>query len=210
MHIAASKIEKIIPAQKLRVKEMTASKSKENMNNKDMLLRNKKPKNEIIKADDIISDEKMLVIDNSLLVVTKELVNVEKNIVKTINLDVSKDLFEKKDNLLQFENDSKNIGIPMKISDLMKSKKESVDNSINIDSNDIILNQNVNIKNDISIENIFPTVAVQESNSNSNSNSLLASFNQEDNEFNIIKETMKIILEETQKKENEMVRNRLK
>ena len=208
MHIAASKIEKIIPAQKLRVKEMTASKSKENMNNKDMLLRNKKPKNEIIKADDIISDEKMLVIDNSLLVVTKELVNVEKNIVKTINLDVSKDLFEKKDNLLQFENDSKNIGIPMKISDLMKSKKESVDNSINIDSNDIILNQNVNIKNDISIENIFPIVAVQES--DSNSNSLLASFNQEDNEFNIIKETMKIILEETQKKENEMVRNRLK
>ena len=187
---------------------MTASKSKENMNNKDMLLRNKKPKNEIIKADDIISDEKMLVIDNSLLVVTKELVNVEKNIVKTINLDVSKDLFEKKDNLLQFENDSKNIGIPMKISDLMKSKKESVDNSINIDSNDIILNQNVNIKNDISIENIFPIVAVQES--DSNSNSLLASFNQEDNEFNIIKETMKIILEETQKKENEMVRNRLK
>ena len=208
MHIAASKIEKIIPAQKLRVKEMTASKSKENMNNKDMLLRNKKPKNEIIKADDIISDEKMLVIDNSLLVVTKELVNVEKNIVKTINLDVSKDLFEKKDNLLQFENDSKNIGIPMKISDIMKSKKESVDNSINIDSNDIILNQNINIKNDISIENIFPIVAVQES--DSNSNSLLASFNQEDNEFNIIKETMKIILEETQKKENEMVRNRLK
>ena len=205
--VAASKIEKVIPIQKLRVKGMTAQKNLENTTNKKMLLRNKNSK---------VDDQEFMDPSSSDIIDLREeknflTINEKTDVINELPKEIKNE--EEKQEMLKttvedmiLENNIPLISLALDLKDLNEKIKDEKD----ISSTDNIVSLKItdpDENTESSLDVLSESVSVFEF-STSESNSLLASNKLKNIEIDLIvtEETKKIESDKERRTEEEMVK----
>ena len=205
--VAASKIEKVIPIQKLRVKGMTAQKNLENTTNKKMLLRNKNSKVDDQEFMDPSSSDIIDLREEKNFLTIKEQIDVIKELPKEIkNKEEKQEMFKTTVEDMILENNTPLISLTLDLKDFnekIKDEKDmlSTDNVVSLKITDPDENT------ESSLDVLPESVSVFEF-STSESNSVLASNKLKNIEIDLIvtEEMKKIESDEERRTEEEMVK----
>ena len=205
--VAASKIEKVIPIQKLRVKGMTAQKNLENTTNKKMLLRNKNSKVDDQEFMDPSSSDMIDPREEKIFLSINENTDVIKELPKEIKNEEEKQemLMTTVEDMI-LENNTPLYSLTLDLKDLNEKTKDEKDMS----STDNVVSLKItdpDENTESSLDVLPESVSVFEF-STSESNSVLASNKLKNIEIDLIvtEETKKIESDEERRKEEEMVK----
>ena len=205
--VAASKIEKVIPIQKLRVKGMTAQKNLENTTNKKMLLRNKNSKVDDQEFMDPSSSDMIDLREEKNFLTINEKSDVIKELPKAIKNEEEKQemLMTTVEDMI-LENNTPLISLTLDLKDLNEKIKDEKDMS----STDNVVSLKItdpDENTESSLDVLPESVSVFEF-STSESNSVLASNKLNNIEIDLIvtEETKKIESDKERQTEEEMVK----
>ena len=205
--VAASKIEKVIPIQKVRVKGMTAQKNLENTTNKKMLLRNKNSKVDNQEFMDPSSSDIIDLREEKIFLTINEQIDVIKELPKEIKNEEEKQemLMTTVEDMI-LENNVPLISLTLDLKDLNEKIKDEKD----ISSTDNIVSLKItdpDENTESSLDVLPESVSVFEF-STSESNSVLASNKLKNIEIDLIvtEETKKIESDKERRTEEEMVK----
>ena len=205
--VAASKIEKVIPIQKVRVKGMTAQKNLENTTNKKMLLRNKNSKVDDLEFMDPSSSDMIDPREEKIFLSINENTDVIKELPKEIkNEEEKQEMFKTTVEDMILENNTPLISLTLDLKDLNEKIKDEKDMS----STDNIVSLKItdpDENTESSLDVLPESVSVFEF-STSESNSVLASNKLKNIEIDLIvtEETKKIESDKERQTEEEMVK----